>query len=85
MERWGYPFYIRFNGLTLDFICFYGNYCKTIFITIPLIEIEVIRNWRPVGENLGVIELDRRRQAIIERAKNSLEAFDVDDWDQIPF
>lgn len=85
MDRYGYPFYIRLNGLTSQFISIYGNYCKDIWITYPLIEIKVIRDWRPVGETPTAIELDRRRQEIITKAKNSLEHFGVDDWDEIPF
>ena len=85
MDRSGYPFYIRLNGLISPFISIYGNYCREICITYPLIEIMIIKDWRPVGERLSAIELHNQRQEIIRRAKDSLEYFGVENWDEIPF
>lgn len=88
LDRCGYPFYIRLNGgLTSQFISFHGNYCKDIWVTYPLIEIQVIKDWLPVAKPKGPNALFKERQRIIETAINRMMKAngDFDDWDEIPF
>lgn len=84
MDKQGYPFYIRLNGHTSEVISIYGKYCRSIWLKYPYIEIEVIADWRPVGETVGAIAVDRRRKEIVEAARNRLSP-SYDDWDEIPF
>ena len=84
LDRGGYPFYVEINGLTSEIISFHGNFRKTIWVTYPLIEIEIIKNWRPIGEIKRPIALYKERRAIIDAARNRLTN-NYDDWDRIPF
>lgn len=83
-DRQGYPFYIKIYGLRQEIISIYGNFCKTIWITYPVIEIKIIKDWRPVGKIKRAIALDKERRAIIATARNRIK-FPNDNWDEIPF
>lgn len=82
-ERWGYPFYIRFNRFD-PLISFYCGSYKGIRVTFPSIEISIIKNWRPVAQSKGPIAIFKEREQIILAAK--LRAlYPDDDLDAVPF
>ena len=84
MDKQGYPFYIRIYGLTQEIISFHGNFCKSIWITYPCFEIQVIKNWRPVAKVKKPIALFKERQRIIDNARSRLTNI-PEEWDEIPF
>lgn len=84
-ERHGYPFVLSFNRIQTPIASLYfGIYRKDIYIWTLLIEIQVIKNWRPVAQPKKAIALLKEREEIVFAAQCRALYPDVR-TDNVPF
>lgn len=84
-EQCGYPFILSFNRLQTPAVsvsC--GIYRKDIYVWLPVIEIKIIKNWRPVAQPKSPIANFKEREKIVLTAKSRAGYLNYD-LDNIPF